>query len=125
MKQSLDIPIIFQRVRIDGMHASREIDMILDTGAIYTAISWDIAKDIGYDPAIAQNRVPIITANGVIEVPKIKVEAIGFRELYVEDVEVICHDIPEIAEIEGLLGLTFLKHFKVLLDFKNSIIEIV
>jgi clan AA aspartic protease (TIGR02281 family) len=125
MKQSLEIPIIFQRVRIDGMHASREIDMILDTGAIYTAISWDIAKDIGYDPAIAQNRVPIITANGVIEVPKIKVEAIGFRELYVEDVEVICHDIPEIAEIEGLLGLTFLKHFKVLLDFKNSIIEIV
>jgi clan AA aspartic protease (TIGR02281 family) len=99
--------------------------MILDTGAIYTAISWDIAKDIGYDPAVAQNRVAIITANGVIEVPKIKVKAIGFRGLHVEDVEVICHDIPEVAEIEGLMGLTFLKHFKVLLDFKNNIIEIV
>jgi len=81
--------------------------------------------DIGYDPAVAQNRVPIITANGVIEVPKIKVKAIGFRELHVEDVEVICHDIPEIAEIEGLMGLTFLKHFKILIDFKSNIIEIV
>ncbi len=99
--------------------------MILDTGAIFTAISWDIAKDIGYDPAVAQNRVPIITANGVIEVPKIKVKAIGFGGLQVEDVEVICHDIPEIAEIEGLLGLSFLTHFNVLLDFKNSILEIV
>ena len=125
MKQSLEIPIILKRVRIDGIHASREVDMILDTGAIYTAISWDIAKDIGYDPAVAQNRVPIITANGVIEVPKIKVKAIGFRELHVEDVEVICHDIPEIAEIEGLMGLTFLKHFKILIDFKSNIIEIV
>lgn len=124
MKQFLELPIILKRVRIDGLHASREVDMILDTGALYTAISWDTAKDIGYDPAVAPNRVPIITANGVIEVPKIKIRAMGFRELHVENVEVVCHDIPEIAEIEGLLGLSFLKHFKVLLDFKNNIIEI-
>jgi len=26
--------------------------MILDTGAMYTAISWDIAKDIGYEPEL-------------------------------------------------------------------------
>jgi len=125
MKQFLEIPLILRRVRIDGLHASREIDMILDTGALYTAISWDIAKDIGYDPAGASERVPIVTANGVIEVPKIKVRGIGFRGLYAENVEVICHDIPEIAEIEGLLGISFLKHFKISLDFKNKIMEIV
>ena len=72
MKQRLEIPLILRRVRVDGPDASREIDMILDTGAMYTAISWDIVKDIGYDPAVALDRVPIITANGVIEVPKIK-----------------------------------------------------
>jgi len=125
MKQFLEIPIILRRVRIDGLYASREIDMILDTGALYTAISWDIAKDIGYDPAVAPERVPIITANGVIEVPKLKVRGINFRGLYAEDVEVICHDIPEIAEIEGLIGLSFLKHFKICLDFKNKTMEIV
>jgi len=124
MKQRLEIPLILRRVRVDGPDASREIDMILDTGAMYTAISWDIVKDIGYDPAVALDRVPIITANGVIEVPKIKVIGIGFKELYIEDVEVICHDIPEIAEIEGLLGLSFLKYFKICLDFKTNILEI-
>ena len=124
MKQRLEIPLILRRVRVDGPDASREIDMILDTGAMYTAISWDIVKDIGYDPAVALDRVPIITANGVIEVPKVKVIGIGFKELYVEDVEVICHDIPEIAEIEGLLGLSFLKYFKICLDFKTNILEI-
>ncbi len=124
MKQHLEIPIILRRVRINGTSASREIDMILDTGAMYTAISWDTAKDIGYDPAVSQNRVPIITANGVIEVPKIKIRGIEFRGLYVKDVEVICHDMPELAEIEGLIGLTFLKHFKIFLDFKDNILEI-
>ena len=124
MKQRLEIPLILRRIRVDGPDASREIDMILDTGAMYTAISWDIVKDIGYDPAVALDRVPIITANGVIEVPKIKVIGIGFKELYIEDVEVICHDIPEIAEIEGLLGLSFLKYFKICLDFKTNILEI-
>lgn len=124
MKQHLEIPIILRRVRINGTSASREIDMILDTGAMYTAISWDTAKDIGYDPAVSQNRVHIINANGVIEVPKIKIRGIEFRGLYVEDVEVICNDIPELAEIEGLIGLSFLKHFKIFLDFKDNILEI-
>jgi clan AA aspartic protease (TIGR02281 family) len=125
MKQFLEIPIILKRIRVDGLHASREIDMILDTGAMYTSISWDIAKDIGYDPAISTDRVHIITANGIIEVPKLKVQGIGFRELYAEDVEVICHDIPETAEIEGLIGLSFLKYFKISLDFKKNVMEIV
>jgi len=39
MKQRLEIPLILRRVRVDGPDASREIDMILDTGAMYTAIS--------------------------------------------------------------------------------------
>ena len=66
MKAHLDIPIILRRVRINGPIGIREIDMILDTGAVYTVISWDVAKDIGYDPAVSERRMPIITANGVI-----------------------------------------------------------
>ena len=124
MRQLLEIPIILRRVRIDGLHNSREIDMISDTGAMYTAISWDIAKDIGYDPAVATDRVHIITASGVIEVPKIKIHGIGFGELYAEDIEVICHDIPELAGIRGLLGLSFLKHFRTVMDYKEGYLEI-
>jgi hypothetical protein len=45
--------------------------------------------------------------------------------LYAEGVEVICHDIAEIAEIEGLVGISFLKHFRISLDFKKKILEII
>ncbi|MSQ47568.1 MAG: hypothetical protein EXR78_04135 [Deltaproteobacteria bacterium] len=124
MRQFFAIPIILQRVRVEGSGVAREVDMLLDTGAAYTAISWDLAKDLGHDPAGSPDRVPIITANGVLEVPKLTVSRIALRELSLRDVEVICHDIPELAEIEGLLGLSFLKHFRVVMDFKKELLEI-
>ena len=124
MRQRLEAPIILRFVRLEGPSASREVDMLLDTGAAYTAISWEVAKDLGYDPAGSLERVPIVTANGVIEVPKLTVQRVTFRELFAKQVEVICLDIPELAEIEGLIGLSFLKHFRVLMDFKKGILEI-
>ncbi len=124
MRQSLATPIVLRRVSLEGPVASRQVDMILDSGAMYTAISWELAKDLGYDPAGSPERVPIITANGVIQVPKLTVKRMAFRELFVDQVEVICHDIPELAEIEGLVGLSFLKHFRILMDFKGGVLEI-
>ena len=94
------------------------------TGAVYTVIAWDVAKDIGYDPAISERRMPIITANGVIEAPLITVESIYIKDLWKESVDVICHDIPEITGIEGLLGISFLKHFRTLIDFNTMVLEI-
>jgi len=124
VRQRLETPIILRRVRLEGPLATREVDLLLDTGAAYTTISWDTAKDLGYDPAGSPERVSIVTANGVIEVPKLAVRRIIFRELIAKHVEVICHDIPELAEIEGLIGLSFLQHFRVVLDFKKSVLEI-
>lgn len=124
MQTQLDIPIILRRVEISGPVGVREIDVILDTGAVYTVITWDVAKDIGYDPAISERRTPIITANGVIEAPLITVERIQLAELGAEAVDVVCHDIPELAGIGGLLGLSFLQHFRTLIDYTTGVLEI-
>lgn len=124
MRQFLEAPIVIRRVRIEGPLAAREVDMLLDTGAAYTAVSWDLARDMGYDPAGSLERVSIVTANGVLEVPKLTVSRVALRELSRRNVEVICHDIPELAEIEGLLGLSFLKYFRVVMDFKKGLLEI-
>jgi len=68
--------------------------------------------------------MPIITANGVIEAPLITVAGIQMADLRAEAVDVICHDIPEITGIEGLLGLSFLKHFRTSIDFTTMVLEI-
>jgi clan AA aspartic protease (TIGR02281 family) len=124
MQAQLDIPIVLRRVGIHGPSGVREIDVILDTGAVYTVIAWDVAKDIGYDPAVSKRRTPIVTANGVIEVPLITVERIQVAELRAKAVDVVCLDIPEIAGIEGLLGLSFLRHFRTLIDYTTGVLEI-
>jgi len=124
MQIQLEIPIVLRRVKINGFAKVREIDMILDTGSVYTVIAWDVAKDIGYDPAISERRMPVVTANGVIEAPLITVEAVEVADLRAVAVDVICHDIPEIAGIEGLLGLSFLRHFRTLIDYTTKVLEI-
>jgi len=70
MRARLDIPFVLRRVEIHGPAGVRKMDVILDTCAVYTVIAWDVAKDIGYDPAISRGRPPIITAKGVIEAPR-------------------------------------------------------
>lgn len=42
MRVQLQVPIILRRVRINGPAGAREIDVILDTGAVYTVIAWDV-----------------------------------------------------------------------------------
>ena len=74
---------------------------------------------------VSLQRTPIVTANGVIEAPMITIDAIQVAELRVQNVEVICHDIPEIAGIEGLLGLSFLRHFRTVVDYITGNLEIV
>jgi len=124
MKISLQIPIIIERIKVVGPQASREVDMIFDTGARYTSFSWDTLKDIGYDPAGCPDRIPMITANGSIEAPLLKVEQINWENIVLKNVPVICHNIPELVSVDGLLGLSFLQHFEIFLNFKQGILEI-
>ena len=124
MQTRLGIPIILRRVGLHGPAGVREVDMILDTGAAYTVIAWDVAKDIGYDPAISVRRISIVTANGVIGVPLLTVERIEIAELTAEANDVVCHGIPEMAGIEGLLGLSFLRKFRTLIDYPERVLTI-
>ena len=124
MRFPIGIPLVARNVKIGGPKGTIRIDMILDTGAAFTAISWADLKLIGYDPAVVTERQEIITANGVIEVPKLKVEYLILGDLKAGAVEVICHDIPELVGIRGLLGLSFLKHFKTVIDYRNNYLEL-
>lgn len=96
MQLKLEIPIIIERVRIAGPKAIREVNLMFDTGARFTTLNWEILKDIGYDPAVSRKRVKVVTANGVIEAPLLKVKTISVGELSCKNVEVICHTIPEL-----------------------------
>lgn len=44
--------------------------------------------------------------------------------LTVKNVMSLVKDLPAEAGVDGLLGLSFIKHFRVRIDFKKGILEI-
>jgi len=124
MRFPTGLPLILRRVEFAGPLGRVKADLILDTGAVFTALGWQELRAIGYDPAVVPDRQVIITANGVIQVPKVTVESVRLGEAQATEVEVICHDIPEAGIVSGLLGLSFLKHFRTVIDYRNGYCEI-
>ena len=98
--------------------------MVLDTGATYTLIPWDIAETLGYDPAYSNRKVNITTASGTEKVPLISVSRISVLGKEARDIPCIVHDLPETSHVDGLLGLSFLKRFKLSIDFRAGILEL-
>ena len=124
MRLPVGIPLVVRTVKIVGPKGKVVVDLIFDTGAAFTVLSWSVLKAIGYDPASVSERQEIITANGVIEVPKLQIAGITVGDMKVENLEVLSHDIPELVGIRGLLGLSFIRHFRTVIDFKQGCLEI-
>ena len=111
-------------VNVESEDNIRRIKMVLDTGATYVLIPWKIAEELGYKPAASKEWAPITTPTAVINAPVISLKSITTLGLKANNVKVICHDLPEISRVDGLLGLSYLKNFKLILDFKNGILEL-
>lgn len=102
----------------------RRLKMVLDTGATYCMMPWHIAEELGYEPALSRKHVPINTANGQIHVPMIIVESMMVLGKKAENCEMLIHDLPETSRVDGLIGLNFLKHCKLSIDFIKGILEL-
>lgn len=76
-------------------------------------------------PVDMNNTVQLTSASTVETTPKITVPEISVLGKRVKNVEAIIKDLPPQAPADGLLGLSFLKHFKMTIDFKKGILELV
>jgi predicted aspartyl protease len=105
--------------------SSLVIPVVLDTGASMTIISTDVMERLGYDPAsLERDRQRIVTGSGVEYAPRSSVRsatAIGQR---VDNLDVLCHDLPSESGVDGLLGLNFLRNFKLTIRFRKGIIDL-
>ena len=101
------------------------IPVVLDTGASLTIIATDIMAQLGYDPANpALDRQRIVTGSGIEYAPCVKVRSATGIGQKVVNLDVLCHDLPPESGVDGLLGLSFLKHFKLTIRFRKGIIDL-
>jgi len=84
----------------------------------------EAALALGYEPSRSGERAEIITADRVIDAPIVSVPSISVLGEVCHNVPVAVHDLPEASRVDGLLGLSFLRNFRVVIDFKDGLLKI-
>lgn len=93
--------------------------LVFDTGATYCMLPHRIinALDIKINP---KNVTQTTTASAVETSPIVKLPVVEVLNEKVENVTCLVRDLPPMSNIDGLLGLSFLKHFNVHIDFEEG-----
>lgn len=105
-------------------NARLNIELVFDTGATTTIISWAVAEKLGLKPALSKITVPFFTASGKVLAPIVKIDRVKIQNSFVDNLEVIVHDLPQESRVYGLLGLNFISRFDISLDFKKGIVKL-
>lgn len=54
----------------------------------------------------------------------VALRSFSLADTKIENMEALCYTLPEEHGIDGVIGLNFLRHFKVTLDFGDGILYI-
>jgi predicted aspartyl protease len=117
--------LIVVPTRLFGPSGDTVVRLALDTGATTSVVNQDVIVFLGYDPAIAPDRVQMTTGSSVEFVARIKLEklqALGQERL---DFPVLCHTLPPTATVDGLLGLDFFRGLELIIDFRLGTVTLV
>jgi clan AA aspartic protease (TIGR02281 family) len=103
-----------------NLNNERTAHLIVDTGASMTVLSTNIALDLGILGTTDNELLTVNTAGGSVQVNMNYLSSLHVGTAQANHVAVAIHDLPDIPEqIEGLLGMSFLKHFLVTLDAEH------
>lgn len=97
--------------------------LVFDTGASLVMIPWRIATklNIDIDPkqVIQTTTASTVESSPLVTIPKITV--LGHT---LKNIEGLVKDLPAEAGVDELLGLSFIKHFNVIIDFQKGVLKL-
>ncbi len=120
-RQLIALSLEVSSINADSVQA---FSVALDTGASITTIPSQVAIDLGYDLSNPKQEVNILASSGIFTAKIITVRKLTAIGETVENIDVLCHDLPEDSIVEGLLGLNFLQYFDIKISFSTGTIEI-
>jgi len=98
--------------------------MALDTGSSYTIISEAAATQVGYDLSKISEYVSFSNASQSHLVPKVTLNSFSLADAKIDNLDVLIYTLPEEHGIDGVIGLNFLRHFNIGLDFEHGILTL-
>ena len=110
--------LIVVRAELWGPAGSAVLRLALDTGATVTLVNVGMLVAVGYDPALAPERIQVTTGSGVEFAPRVTLEKISALGQEPTRFPVLGHTLPPSAGVDGLLGLDFFRNRILTLDFR-------
>jgi len=98
------------------------VPFLLDTGASLTIITRATALSLGLDDWESLDWMEFSTSGGRVRSPIIELDSIRVGQNEVEDVDVAI-DVDEHLPF-GLLGMNFLRHFRVVVDQQRHQVQL-
>lgn len=110
--------VIITEAKIHG-RVTTTARLVFDTGASLVMIPWKIAVGIGLkiDP---KTTIQTTTASTVESSPKVIIPRLNVLGQEIKNVEALIKDLPPQAGVDGLLGLSFIRHFHVQINFSKG-----
>ncbi len=112
--------LIVVRAVLQGPSANGTARLALDTGATRTLIRRAVLTTLGYDPSTTTVFTETATASGIERLPIVKLAAIAALGVTKTDIDLVCHDLPSGTDVDGLLGLDFLRGSVLTIDFRSG-----
>ncbi len=98
------------------------IRLLVDTGAAITAIDAAVLSRLGYN--LEERSEYFATANGVVEAPVVTLGALTLGESTVNRLTIGALNLDSQTNIDGLLGMNFLRHFEFRLNQDSRKLEL-
>jgi predicted aspartyl protease len=116
-----DKPIIIVKVKVNG---KGPFDFAVDTGASVTAVSKQLAQKLG----ISETEDSLKKGHsccGEIDVAMANAESVKLDDTEVRDIQVALVDLSSFSEmlkidLAGIIGYSFMKDYKVLIDYPDA-----
>ena len=110
----LDVKLEYKYTRI--------ATMALDTGASSIVLVPKLAYRIGFSKEELIPSSYMTTATKTERVAVVKLNSVSIADEYVSNLEARVFDLPQDLKIDGLLGLNFLRHFNININFEDGIL---
>jgi len=102
----------------------RSMRLLIDTGASLTILSPDVLEQRGIGYQNTGRYGVFNTANGQVRAPIYKLDSLSVGDWQVNQLEVGVLDLSGGSNIDGLLGMNFLRHFQFFIDQNEALLRL-
>ena len=112
-------PLVAVRATLNERH---DVILMADTGAERTLISQRAAARLGLDPTRPLRLERLLGVGQSPPVPVVRLDRLRVGASSVSGLEASVYDLPAVFRADGLVGLNFLRRFRVAFAFDSSVL---